>query len=120
MIGNRDMESEYRRRMGQATVDHIQSECISRALIFKTTSPKEGDVVFVLMKEVIDTGTFAGKLLFTLMSATAQFERDVIADRTREGLKSARARRRIGGRPRANAENVKKVLALFAFKQLRK
>jgi len=55
------------------------------------------NVNLVSLKESIDTSTPTGKLLFTLMSAIAQFERDVIADRTKEGLKSARARGRIGG-----------------------
>ena len=49
-------------------------------------------VHLVSLKESIDTSTSTGKLLFTLMSAIAQFERDTIADRTREGLKAARAR----------------------------
>ena len=70
-------------------------------------------VNFVSLKESIDTQTSTGKLLFTLMSALAQFERDVIADRTREGLQAARARGRTGGRPRANADAVKKALKLY-------
>lgn len=51
------------------------------------------------------------------MSAIAQFERDVIADRTVEGLKAARARGRIGGRPRENSENLKKAVKLYNTKQ---
>ena len=49
-------------------------------------------VQLVSLKESIDTSTSTGKLLFTILSALAQFERDVIADRTREGLHAARAR----------------------------
>ena len=71
----------------------------------------------VSLKESIDTSSPTGKLLFTLMSAIAQFERDVIADRTLEGLKSARARGRIGGRPKTNEEQVKKALKLYHTKQ---
>ena len=74
-------------------------------------------VNLVSLKESIDTNTPTGKLLFTLMSAIAQFERDVIADRTREGLKSARARGRIGGRPPINHENVKKAIKLYNTQQ---
>ncbi|GHU60990.1 recombinase family protein [Clostridia bacterium] len=74
-------------------------------------------VNLVSLKESIDTGTSTGKLLFTLMSAIAQFERDVIADRTVEGLKAARARGRTGGRPRTNAENVKKAVKLYNTRQ---
>jgi DNA invertase Pin-like site-specific DNA recombinase len=47
------------------------------------------------------------------MSAIAQFERDVIADRTREGLNAARARGRTGGRPKTNNDSVKKAIKLY-------
>lgn len=60
----------------------------------------------VSLKESIDTSTPSGKLLFTLMSAIAQFERDIIAERTSEGLKAARARGRMGGRPRTTKEKL--------------
>lgn len=70
-------------------------------------------VHLVSLKEQIDTSTPAGKLLFTLMSAIAQFERDVIAERTREGLNAARARGRVGGRPRANEQKVKQAVKLY-------
>ena len=70
-------------------------------------------VHLVSLKEQIDTSTPAGKLLFTLMSAIAQFERDVIAERTREGLNAARARGRVGGRPRTNEQKVKQAVKLY-------
>ena len=71
----------------------------------------------VSLKESIDTSISTGKLLFTLMSAIAQFERDVIADRTREGLKSARSRGRTGGRPRTDPAAVKKALRLYGTRE---
>lgn len=74
-------------------------------------------VNLVSLKESIDTNTSTGKLLFTLMSAIAQFERDCIADRTREGLNSARARGRTGGRPKINADSVKKAVMLYHTEQ---
>ena len=74
-------------------------------------------VHLVLLKESIDTTTSTGKLLFTLMSAIAQFERDVIADRTREGLNSARARGRKGGRPRTDSEKLRKAIKLYNTQQ---
>ena len=70
-------------------------------------------VNLVSLKESIDTNSPTGKLLFTLMSAIAQFERDVIAGRTKEGLNAARARGRTGGRPRTNAESIKKAVKLY-------
>ena len=47
----------------------------------------------------IDTTTPAGKLVFGIFAALAEFERELIAERTRAGLASARARGRKGGRP---------------------
>lgn len=90
-------------RLGRSTKD----------LIELTELFQSKGVHLVSLKEQIDTSTSTGKLLFTLMSAIAQFERDVIADRTREGLKSARARGRIGGRPKANPDAVKKAVKLY-------
>lgn len=47
----------------------------------------------------IDTTTAAGKLVFGIFAALAEFERELIAERTKAGLASARARGRSGGRP---------------------
>ena len=48
----------------------------------------------------IDTTTANGRLAFGIFAAFAEFERDLIAERTRAGLAAARARGRLGGRPR--------------------
>ena len=90
-------------RLGRSTKDLIW--------LMETFNAK--DVNLVSLKESIDTTTSTGKLLFTLMSALAQFERDVIADRTREGLNSARARGRKGGRPRTDSEKLRKAIKLY-------
>lgn len=94
-------------RLGRSTKD----------LIGLTELFERKGVHLISLKEQIDTSTSTGKLLFTLMSAIAQFERDVIADRTREGLHSARARGRVGGRPRANPDAVKKAIKLYNTRQ---
>jgi DNA invertase Pin-like site-specific DNA recombinase len=90
-------------RLGRSTKD----------LIELTELFQSRGVHLVSLKENIDTSTSTGKLLFTLMSAIAQFERDTIADRTREGLRAARARGRMGGRPQTNHEAVRKALKLY-------
>jgi DNA invertase Pin-like site-specific DNA recombinase len=55
---------------------------------------------FLSLQESLNTATSAGKLIFHVFGALAEFERDVIRDRTRAGLNAARARGRLGGRPR--------------------
>lgn len=52
------------------------------------------------LNDSIDTTTPQGKLTFHLFAALAEFEREIIKERTKAGLESARARGRIGGRPR--------------------
>ena len=74
-------------------------------------------VNLVSLKENIDTTTATGKLLFTLISAISQFERDCIADRTREGLSAARARGRKGGRPPISSELIDKAKRLYDTKE---
>ena len=54
---------------------------------------------FKSLKETIDTTTSTGKLVFHIFAALAEFERDIIHERTRAGLEAARARGRKGGRP---------------------
>lgn len=53
------------------------------------------------MHESIDTTTSGGRLIFHIFGALAEFERNLIRERTMAGLKAARARGRVGGRPRA-------------------
>ncbi len=55
---------------------------------------------FKSIQENIDTTSTGGKLVFHIFAALAEFERDVIRERTRAGLAAARARGRLGGRPR--------------------
>lgn len=77
---------------------------------------KDRGVDFISLTEKIDTTTPGGKLIFHLMGALAEFERDLIRERTNAGLAAARARGRVGGRPKRLATNGKVALArrLFA------
>lgn len=68
---------------------------------------KQG-INLVSIKEQLDTTTATGKMMLTMLSALSQFERDLIAERTADGLKAARARGRMGGRPKAGDEKTKK------------
>ena len=56
---------------------------------------------FRSLAEDIDTTTSAGRLIFHVFASIAQFERERISERTKEGLQAARKRGRVGGRPPA-------------------
>ncbi len=66
-------------------------------------------VGFRSLKESLDTTTAGGRLIFHVFGALAEFEREIIRERTMAGLESARARGRHGGRPKALDENKAKV-----------
>jgi DNA invertase Pin-like site-specific DNA recombinase len=76
---------------------------------------KERDIEFISLTEQIDTTTPGGKLIFHLMGALAEFERDLIRERTNAGLAAARARGRVGGRPRKLKTSGKVALARRMF-----
>jgi DNA invertase Pin-like site-specific DNA recombinase len=70
---------------------------------------------FRSLQESIDTTTSGGKLFFHVFGALAEFERDIIRERTIAGLSAARARGRLGGRPPVmDARKVKMARALLA------
>jgi DNA invertase Pin-like site-specific DNA recombinase len=56
---------------------------------------------FKSVTENIDTTTSGGKLIFHIFGALAEFERDIIRERTSAGLEAARTRGRTGGRPKS-------------------
>lgn len=71
-------------------------------------------VGFESLTERIDTGTAAGELIFHLFASLAQFERNLIRERTKAGLASARARGRKGGRPsKLGPKEVREIRALL-------
>jgi len=62
---------------------------------------EEQGIGFRSLQESIDTTSSGGKLIFHMFGALAEFERNLIRERTRAGLAAARARGRQGGRPEA-------------------
>jgi DNA invertase Pin-like site-specific DNA recombinase len=64
----------------------------------------ERGIGFKSLTEQIDTTTPGGKLVFHVFGALAEFERDLIRERTHAGLAAARARGRVGGRPKKLAD----------------
>jgi DNA invertase Pin-like site-specific DNA recombinase len=69
-------------------------------LIESVNSLEEQGIGLQSLQESIDTTTSGGKLIFHIFSALAEFERNLIRERTQAGLVAARARGRIGGRPK--------------------
>jgi DNA invertase Pin-like site-specific DNA recombinase len=80
---------------------------------------KERGIGFRSLQEQIDTTTSGGKLVFHVFGALAEFERDLIGERTHAGLAAARARGRLFGRPRAlSPQQVKQLRTLAKDEQL--
>ncbi len=73
-------------------------------LIETITALSQRGIGFKSLTEQIDTTTPSGKLVFHVFGALAEFERDLIRERTQAGLSAARARGRVGGRPKALAD----------------
>jgi len=71
-----------------------------RHLIETVGQLQDRKVGFRSLQESIDTTTSGGKLVFHVFAALAEFERDIIRERTTAGLEAARARGKKGGRPR--------------------
>ena len=61
----------------------------------------------------VDTTTAQGKLMFTIFAGISQFERDLISQRTIEGLNAARARGKKGGRPKVNDKDIKLAIKMY-------
>jgi len=78
---------------------------------------KQG-VSIISLKENLDTTTATGKMMMTMLSALSQFERDLISERTKDGLKAARARGRNGGRPKAKESKIKQAMKLYDTKTM--
>ena len=70
-------------------------------LIAVVTQLELESINFKSLHESIDTVSSSGKLVFHLFGALAEFERNLIRERTQAGLQAARARGRMGGRPKA-------------------
>lgn len=86
-----------------------------RDLIDIPQTLKERGIGFRSLRENLDTTTPGGKLVFHFFGALAEWERDVIRERTFAGLDAARARGRMGGRPKVmNPAKVRNARSLMA------
>ncbi|QSB11976.1 recombinase family protein [Lysinibacillus fusiformis] len=78
-----------------------------------TDQLKEKSVDFVSLHDSFDTSTPTGKAMFGMLAVFAEFERDIIQQRTKAGLEAARKRGRVGGRPAIDEKVKKHVIALY-------
>ncbi len=78
-------------------------------LIATITDLSDQGIGFKSLQENMDTTTSGGKLIFHIFGALAEFEREVIRERTNAGLQAARARGRLGGRPTIQSRDPKKI-----------
>jgi DNA invertase Pin-like site-specific DNA recombinase len=80
-------------------------------LIETVTKLHAQNIAFQSITENIDTSSATGQLIFHIFGALAEFERNLIRERTIAGLESARARGRLGGRPELNTASTKIAMA---------
>src|SRR5215213_8415419 len=85
-----------------------------RHLIDTVTDLQERGIGFKSLQESIDTTTSGGKLVFHIFGALAEFEREIIRERTQAGLTAARSRGKTGGRPKALTEKQVQMLRNLA------
>jgi DNA invertase Pin-like site-specific DNA recombinase len=88
-----------------------------RHLIDTVTDLQEKDIEFKSLTEALDTTTSGGKLVFHIFGALAEFEREILRERTNAGLSAARARGRNGGRwKKLSDKQVEMARSLYASK----
>ncbi len=80
------------------------------------------NIDIISLQDPLNTTTAQGRLIFNMFASLAEFEKDLIRERTMAGLKSARARGRMGGRPKGLSEKARKTActaeALYKQKEL--
>ncbi|WDF67147.1 recombinase family protein [Sphingobacterium oryzagri] len=82
-------------------------------LIDLITKMQQLEVSFLSIQDGINTNTATGRFTFNIFASLAEFEREIISERTKAGLSSARARGRKGGRPAGySKETIKKIKAV--------
>jgi len=105
-----------RTRRVQLDLDREGLDRLGRSLkhlIETVTQLQDAGIHFRSLQEQIDTGSSGGKLVFHFFGALAEFERDLIRERTKAGLAAARARGRVGGRPGLSPEKIRLAQTLY-------
>jgi DNA invertase Pin-like site-specific DNA recombinase len=89
----------------------------TKKLLEITEGLEERGIEFVSINDKMDTTTAIGKAMFRMLAVLSEMERDLISERTKAGLESARARGRKGGRPKMNQKVIDKAIRLYNTKE---
>jgi len=108
--GSKDSRPELNRLMADAKQRRFDAVCVwkldrfgrsLRHLVNALADLESLGVSFISIKDNLDLGTPSGRLMFQIIGAMAEFERSLIQERVRAGLRNARAKGKTLGRPRA-------------------
>jgi DNA invertase Pin-like site-specific DNA recombinase len=114
--GSKDSRPELNRLMADAKQRRFDAVCVwkldrfgrsLRHLVNALADLESLGVSFVSIKDNLDLSTPSGRLMFQIIGAMAEFERALIQERVRAGLRNARAKGRKLGRPRVPVDTVK-------------
>ena len=92
----------------------------STELVLEITELIKKEIAFISYTENLDFSTSSGRLHFQILSAFAEFERDLISERTMEGISRARNRGKTLGRPKGSTDKKKRRRAGYFLREARK
>ncbi|MFW5879208.1 MAG: recombinase family protein [bacterium] len=92
----------------------------STELILDTKELLDKKIGFISVSDNLDFNTAAGKLHFQILSAFAEFERSLISERTKEGLRRAKAQGKKSGRPKGSKDSKKRKRSGYILREARK
>ena len=114
--GAKDSRPELNRLMVDAKLRRFDAVCVwkldrfgrsLRHLVNTLADLESLGVLFVSLKDNLDLSTPSGRLMFQIIGAMAEFERALIQERVRAGIRNARAKGRHIGRPRATVDTAR-------------
>ncbi|MER2107660.1 MAG: recombinase family protein [Solibacillus sp.] len=85
----------------------------TKELYHLTDEMAKRDIDFVSINDHFDTTSPTGRAMFGMLAVFAEFERDIIQQRTKAGLEAARKRGRLGGRPSIDNDTKRRIVKLF-------
>lgn len=92
----------------------------SRELSLEIEELYKKDIIFISISDNIDLSTATGKLQFQILSAFAEFERNLIRERTLEGLRRAKMQGKLLGRPKGRKDSKKRKKSGYFIKEAKK